>query len=100
MTESDWLRCQDPQAMLASLDEQGRLSGRKARLFVSACARTLHHAFGKDQETAADLHEKLGDGQIEYEEFVRAWWGDMFSFLYPSGLVPPQIMRPALESAT
>jgi hypothetical protein len=50
MTKEAWLACSDPLAMLCFLHRRG--SGRKFRLFATACARDLlAHAADQDEET-------------------------------------------------
>src|SRR5437763_769167 len=39
MTEAEWLRCRDPEVMLADLS--GRAGERKPRLFAVACCRRV-----------------------------------------------------------
>ena len=72
MTESDWNRTTDPQAMLAFLRERGA-SERKLRLFAVACCRKLGHLLaGKPYEMVVDVAERYCDGEAELAELVVA----------------------------
>lgn len=43
MTEEQWASSQSPEAMQKLLGDTGKLSERRARLFVVACCRHLWH---------------------------------------------------------
>src|SRR5262245_57878736 len=61
MTEAEWLACEDPTRMLASL--LGRASERKLRLFGVVCARRYPGLFADERDRAVlDAIERHADG--------------------------------------
>src|SRR5262245_20481464 len=72
MTEAEWLRCIDPQKMLAFLRDGGELSERKARLFVVACCRHLWHLLTEQGRDAVDVAEQDADGLTVKEDLTEA----------------------------
>lgn len=71
MTEEDWLNCTDSTPMLKLL--QGKISERKMRLFLVACARIVWYritdlAMRRGVETA----ERYADGFASSEEIETA----------------------------
>jgi hypothetical protein len=75
VTESEWLSCEDPTAMLEFLRASGRASERRLRLFVCASTRLLweHLQPGLMQE-AVEAAERLADG-APWEECQRLLMG-------------------------
>jgi hypothetical protein len=69
MTETAWLACTDPDAMLEFLRSTGRASDRKLRLFGVACCRRFHAA--RQDPTlhiALGLAERFADGLATEKE--------------------------------
>jgi hypothetical protein len=63
MTEADWNCCDDPAPMLEFLENSGRASERKLRLFACACSRRYLH-LTRDPRVGEALHvaERFADG--------------------------------------
>ena len=84
MTEAEWLACGEPQRMLEFLQERGRLTERRLRLFACACCRRVIPSFHDRRLTeAVEVAERLADGMAaagEREEAARA-------LLYVPGLL-------------
>ncbi len=71
MTEAEWLSCQDPGRMLASL--RGKASPRKLRLFACACCRLIWDLLRNPAERhAVEVGERVADGLADEEEMRRA----------------------------
>jgi hypothetical protein len=65
MTAADWITATDPQEMLAFLDNSGRGSERKLRLFAVACCRRIWHWMpDKRSRDAATIAEKFAEGCV------------------------------------
>jgi hypothetical protein len=63
MTESDWLTSTNPKAMLNFLQDSGRGSVRKLRLFACACSRLVWDRLPPgDMRDAVETAERLADG--------------------------------------
>jgi len=84
MTEEEWLKCEEPGSMLASIGVTG--SGRKLRLFAVACCRGIQYAFpGQDQiDRRLGVAERCADGLATQQElrkvhrFTLDGGGDVF----------------------
>src|SRR4051812_20497860 len=79
MTESEWLKATDPQAMLSFLRASGKLSKRKARLFAVACCCRVWCLLDPIGAGAVEVAERYADGAARAEDLRRAedlaWWG-------------------------
>lgn len=73
MTESEWLACSDPAAMLRFLRGIGRLGNRKLRLFACGCCQRLRHLLFDDRSCVAlVVAERFAEGQATNEELAHA----------------------------
>jgi hypothetical protein len=86
MTEQEWLASDDPQPMLAFLQESKMLTDRKARLVAAACCRRIWADVTDERSRrAVEASELYADGEVsrlrldeaEVEaEQARAWAAD------------------------
>ncbi len=76
MTEAQWNRSSDPQAMLTLLRDSRRVSERKLRLFGVACCRGVWTHFTDDRcRMAVEVVERYADGLATPQEMDQAWHG-------------------------
>lgn len=67
MTESDWLACTNPKAMLECV--RPTASDRRYRLFAAACCRRVWHTLTDERSRQAiETIERFADGQASDEE--------------------------------
>ena len=71
MTESDWNRSTDSQAMLSFLQERGA-SERKQRLFAVACSRRAWPLIDDLGRAAVEVAERFADGRADAEQLRAA----------------------------
>jgi hypothetical protein len=73
MTEQEWLACETPYDMLTFLQDSGRATARKLRLFAGACCRRIWHRL-PDQRSrqAVATAERFAEGEASLEELVAA----------------------------
>ena len=73
MTEAEFHRCPDPQALLEFLRGAGRASERKLRLFACACCRQDRDLLSNPSNRAAvELSERYADGLVGRKELKAA----------------------------
>lgn len=70
--EHEWQTAFDPQPMLAFLQDRGRTSERKLRLFAVACSRRVWDWIDALGQTAVDTAERYADGLARPEEMRAA----------------------------
>src|SRR5262245_12745995 len=71
LTEADWLTCDDPAELVASLP--GKPDGRKLLLFASACCRRVGDLLtGPLSRGAIEVAERCADGLASCDELVAA----------------------------
>src|SRR4051812_7423335 len=81
MTESDWLNATDPQAMLLFLQDSGKASQRKLRLFAAACCRRIWHLLPNEcSRYAVELSERYADERFSEEELDLASGAAQWAF--------------------
>ena len=88
MTEADWDRCTDPAAMLAFLQQAGRASDRKLRLWACACVRRVWPLLPQGvTHEAVRLAEEFADGRATSRDLGRVRKPGRIPFLHPSNFV-------------
>src|SRR5262245_22819794 len=61
MTNTEWLRCRNPYALLEQF--AGQLSDRKHRLFAAACCRRIWHLLPEAGRWTVEVVERHADGR-------------------------------------
>lgn len=71
MDESEWLKSENPEQMLAQL--QNRIPWRKQHLLACACVRLVwHHLSDARLRALVELSEEFADGRATVQELVQA----------------------------
>ena len=74
MTETEWLACTDPDAMLDFLRAGERLSPRKARLFAVAACRRIRHLYADEKNfEAIEVAEADAEAVFAHDGAERDW---------------------------
>jgi hypothetical protein len=72
VTEEEWDRCEDPEAMLEFL--RGRASDRKLRLWAAACCRRVWTYLAAERaRRAVEVSERYADGVARRGELIAAY---------------------------
>ncbi len=72
MTEAEWLRCEEPAALLGYLRES--ITDRRLRLFACGCARAIWRLVdGSHCSRAVEVAERFADGQSTREQLTAAY---------------------------
>jgi hypothetical protein len=72
MTEEKWQTACEPHGMLEFLQNSGRTSQRKLRLFAVACSRRIWHCIDVPGRAAVEAAEDFADGKVSAEELRAA----------------------------
>lgn len=73
MTEAEWLNGTDPESMLLFLQNSGRASDRRLRLFACACCREMWEYLSDERSRqVVEIAERMADGRATQEELTAA----------------------------
>jgi hypothetical protein len=74
MTEAEWLTATESLPMLQFLQESGKVSERKLRLFACACVRRVWHLLRDERSREAlEVAERFADGRANRHELNEAY---------------------------
>jgi hypothetical protein len=75
MTEAEWLKSIEPQAMLKHLQGKKRvLTERKLRLFAVACSRRVWEVMPHVGREAVEVAEQYADGRVKKQALTAAFY--------------------------
>jgi hypothetical protein len=105
MNEAEWLAPDDPMPMLQFLEDNGKLSERKARLFAAACRRRVWGWLTHDKSRRAiEVAERFADAEPACPSTTTMRWpcrshapnprGPQRSCPLPCGRTPREAARP------
>lgn len=72
MTQEEWQNASEPLALLAHLQDVGRASPRKLRLFAVACSRRMWPWIDPLGQMAVEIAEQFADGMASPEQMRAA----------------------------
>jgi len=88
VTEVEWMRCNEPEAML-EFCQQDAFNARKNRLFAVACCRLIWKELDEREQHAVEVSERFADNQAKEEEFkaIALYSLPLVSFRQPGWVV-------------